>query len=386
MKRLYPLAAGLLGIFLFLSPGAAAEPVSVAPLDIQNMNGTADLDYLQGIIQGLLLFDLSSGGGVRLVDRRNLDRVLAEQSLQLSGMTAQEGELLEVGRLTGARYLLRGTYVFLGSDLLLSLTLVDTSSGEEKTFSRRGHTENLVHELAEEVVLAVTGERKTFQNADSRRSILSLQDETPGTIVFYSPMVDGEIYLDEEFVGYTTGDPRVPFRMENLSPGDHTIRIWMGRNFGEVKKPEFTFGPWSTVVTVAPGKEKVIRDGTREFNGAIYEAQQIVRESWRFPAGFSGTQTLKKEFSYLDRQGQPVNGSLTVVVRGGKVLELEILAEVNGKTLTGTLSVPAGRDDEFRQTIESLDCSVEGELRSDGSGSVDWEMWRNDIRQGMFWN
>ena len=223
---------------------SAQAPVRIAMLDVENLGGDPRHQYLEGMIQGVLLFDLTRSEWVDVVARSDLENILAEQRLRLSGLTGEEERALDVGRLLGADYLIRSGFAFLGDEVLFTVNLIDVETGITKTVMERGHTENTIHLIAEQIVLHAAGADVVFQDTGGDRSIISMKDETPGSIALHTNLVDAEIYLDGDFVGYSTGDIRVPFLIENLKPGSHRVRIDLGRDFGIVKLPEFTFHDW----------------------------------------------------------------------------------------------------------------------------------------------
>jgi len=94
----------------------------------------------------------------------------------------------------------------LGEDIILTLTTTRVSDGRTASFSDRGHTVNLIHGLAEKVAECLSGTAPALVSADGNRSIISLKDESPGSVALHSPLIDAEIYVDGEFFGYTNGD------------------------------------------------------------------------------------------------------------------------------------------------------------------------------------
>jgi len=58
-------------------------------------------------VSAMLITEFSSGGGVRVVERQDLRRVLEEQRLALSGRV-DEATAIEVGKLLGAQYMIFG--------------------------------------------------------------------------------------------------------------------------------------------------------------------------------------------------------------------------------------------------------------------------------------
>jgi len=216
------LFVGLVSLALVNSGLAWALPgPRVAVLSPENRSGDPRYDYLGGIAYGLLLYDLSSTGMVELVDRSVLDLALKERELSLSAIAADP--ITPFMGILPADFLLTGEYVFFGTELRFTLKLVDVASTRIVTFSENGTSENLIHALAERVLERLTGKLPTLRDEGRNRSILSLRDETPGTIALFSHLLDARVLLDGDFVGYTTGDRKQPFLIEGVEPGIHEV-------------------------------------------------------------------------------------------------------------------------------------------------------------------
>ncbi len=82
-----------------------------------------------------------------------------------------------------------------------------------------------------------------------------MRDETPGEIHLYSFIINSEIFLDDEFAGYTTGNGRTAIILDDISPGMHKIRTHLDNSFGVVELPEFKFRDWEEEFEVKPGKK-----------------------------------------------------------------------------------------------------------------------------------
>ena len=137
---------------LLILTGTVFANSSVALAGIENTGGDPRYDYLSGIVEGLLLFDFSRAPDVTLVNRSKIEDVLDEQRLALSGLMANDEKAIEIGRLAGADFLVHGSYVFIGLDVLFSLTITDVETGTATAVTDRGATENAVHRLAEKAV------------------------------------------------------------------------------------------------------------------------------------------------------------------------------------------------------------------------------------------
>ena len=378
-----PLAAVVTAVAVMLASSAAvgqAIPVHIAFLNIDNLSANPRYDYLEGIIRGLLLFDLSSAEDIEVVNRSDLDDILKEQELQLGALAEDQKKALEVGRILGADYLLRGEYVFLGKDVLITIRLLDVVDARSLTFSERGASENTLHAIAEKIIFRLTGREVVLQSERHDRSIISLQDEKPGSVQLFSHLIDAEIFVDGGFVGYTTGDPRVPFEIDNLPPGTHRLRIHLG-GFGVVKSPEISFHDWESEVQVEPGKRTVIRANARHFNEIIYELQQLVREDVRLSELEEGSSLrLERDASFVDREARQVPITLIVELgRRGENLLYEVELHYEDQVLHFDLSGPLNAKRAVREIIGKVELKLEAD-----SNEISYEIWRQDIEQNMF--
>ena len=119
----------ILGI---ISPLFASGP-RMAVLTPENRTNDPRYDYVGAIINGIVLYDLSTAGSVEIVDRSALDDALRERELSLSALAINPSKLSE--GIVGADYILTGEYVLLGEDLRLTLKLVDTATTRVITFA-----------------------------------------------------------------------------------------------------------------------------------------------------------------------------------------------------------------------------------------------------------
>ncbi len=383
MKKFLPLIVFSL---LCLLPAAAEETPSMALLPFENMNGDPNQNYLKGIIPSILEEDISSSGVVQVVDRDNLETVLEEQKLQYSGLMNEENAL-EAGRLLGAKYMLGGSYVFLGQDIFINIDLIDVETGRTRTFSERGYQENTVHALSEKLMEYLTGEASYFQSPEGERSILALKQQEPGTVELFSYIIDARVYIDEEFVGYTTGDRTVPLILK-VAPGKHTIRLHLTKNFGVVKLPEVTFSDWEEDFELLPGGKLILEDKTRHFNETLYELQQLIRDDLdlRIQEGDS-RKVITESAGFLDRTGQKVDIELSVIWERNQEDPEEAIASVtlkyNGEEHAYRYTSRQGRVDEFEQTIGKVRLEMDLSCRSEWNWELDYSVWRTDVYQGL---
>jgi TolB-like protein len=377
---------------------AGGKAPAVAILEIANAGMEPRLDYLAGIVQGILAFDLGSRPDLALVDRRNLDAVLKEKELSLSALGQDAGAAAEAGRLAGADWLVSGEYVFLGSDVLLTLSLTDAATAKRTVFRDRGSTENLVHSLAEKLVQRLTGASASFADAGRSRSLVSLRDETPGSIALYSILIRAEVFVDGQFYAYTTGDPTVPLDIEKLSPGKHRLRVHLNNDFGVIKLPEVSFHDWEAEVEVEPAKRLTVRDETRHFNETLYHLIALGGDGSKpkIPAKAGDALDPKlsfvKELSFQDRTGAEVRVRVEAKPRqAGDSITLDLALSVAAgmaAPATALLSLPLPREDYSTNSGEAtagiVKLSASAECYYSSYWDFDWRLDRTDIEQNMF--
>jgi TolB-like protein len=379
-KKLKYIILCMIVFFMAAFPLSADLSVSVAFLSIENLSANPRYDYLEGIVRGILLYDLTSVDDIDVVNRSDLESILKEQELRLSSIVGDNEKAVRVGRILGADYLLKGEYVFMGRDVLVTVTLLDVVNARTLTFSERGANENMLHALSEQIIFRLTGRELVLQSDQRNRSIISLQDESPGTIALHSNLVDAEIFLDNEFAGYSTGDVRVPFIIEDIIPGLHRLRIHLS-NFGVVKEPEITFHDWEEDVEVKPGRKHVIRADARHFNSIIYDLMQLVREEVRLSEfDKDGPVNREHDVSFIDRESKKV--TITLEIRASrKEDDVLIQAALYYDKEPHSFELISRKGE--RQKLEEEVGKIKLRLEIDKS-RISYSIWRADIRQNMF--
>lgn len=142
----------LLAALRFTSPAPAAEPplpLTAAVLDFQT--GGDRLAGKGAEAATLLNAQLSAVPNLILVERQELEKLLGEQELGLSG-TVDPATAAKVGALTGAQVLVTGRLFGTGDKLLLAAKIISTETsrvyGETATFSDLAAMDKAVGELA----------------------------------------------------------------------------------------------------------------------------------------------------------------------------------------------------------------------------------------------
>jgi len=372
----------LLIMSLSLAEEAHARQFTLAVLPFENSSGDIRSDYLGKIAEALLMYDLTSLPDIQLVSRDDLDTIMQEKQLSLSGLVEDKTELREIGGLSGADYLVRGEYVHLGDDLLFIVKLISVEDGGVTVLRERGTDENTVHRLSGAIVHELTGRIVEFSSEDGRRSIISLKNEAPGSIALYSPLIDAEVFLDNQFVGYTTGDPTIPFLIQQIRPGPHTVRTHLSRDFGVIDLPDIRFRDWEEETNVRPDQQTVVRDRSRHFNSILYDMQRLLQERLSFDTLEElGRYRNTFSFDFADREGRIRKGSIRIEVRDQSFIDCTLNFGNEKKTRTLPIPTEPGRNEE-KITLDLIELETEIEHRFE-AWNLSFALTRTDVRQGM---
>ena len=91
--------------------------------------GTSGADPATGMAAAHFLESALAGSPLRLIERANISDILAELKLQQSGMVDRDSAV-EIGKLLGAAYIISGNIDRAGADLIVSVRIIDVSTGE----------------------------------------------------------------------------------------------------------------------------------------------------------------------------------------------------------------------------------------------------------------
>ncbi len=381
-------------LVLVLTAAAAAmyaqditeEEKVLALIEFKNMEDNGEHDYLASLISAVLREDLSHTEGITLVERSRIDSIINEQQLQLSGLTAED-DALKAGRMLGSDYLSGGSFIVIGGEVLLDVTLINVETSKVLSFASRGSTDDLIHIAAEKIARELTGKTRVFRTAESGRPIIKNELLPPGKLKLFSHLIDARIYIDDEFVGYTSGDRTIPVEIE-LQPGEHTIETDLGNSFGVIKEPEIIFEHWKVPFTVESSGVIILEDGTRHYNSILYELLRLTHDDKEFRNGDREPYQTEESFSFTDREGNPVAGSFTIYItpteeRG---LKMQMMLIYNGNREVFDYSCEPGEDEEFEHETGHIKMEVELSCRYPDRLEVSWNLERTDIWQSMFYN
>jgi TolB-like protein len=109
------------------------EKITVAVGDFENLGVPS---YEISLLSDLYSYSLLSTGVFRVLERKELKKVLSEQELQLSDITEEEGSA-EIGRILNSNYLSTGSIGKLGEQYIITLKLIEIETGETLISTRK---------------------------------------------------------------------------------------------------------------------------------------------------------------------------------------------------------------------------------------------------------
>jgi len=131
-------------------------------------------DFLPILIQGLLNSNINKFSAIRLIDRQNLDRILAEQKLSVNS-SFSDSDYIKLGNLTNSQYLLAGLIQKLpGNRYSLQLFISETSTGERKaTFIKDGTLAQVMGIYINEATLSMLEKLGVTLTGSGRQTLLA---------------------------------------------------------------------------------------------------------------------------------------------------------------------------------------------------------------------
>ncbi|MEW5740430.1 MAG: CsgG/HfaB family protein [Myxococcota bacterium] len=173
---------------VLLAALAAAEKPVISVMYFENRTTNAELDVARKGIADLMITDLVAWDGVVVVEREKLESVLGELKLQQS-KAFDPATAVKVGKLVGAQYLLTGSMVLQGNELILDARLMKVQDGSQVLAARAKNDQDKIFDLEQELVGKVIAsiDSKLAPNEDKRRRA---KVPTMDALVAYSKAID----------------------------------------------------------------------------------------------------------------------------------------------------------------------------------------------------
>jgi TolB-like protein len=199
----------LLIFTLVLSVIARAEqqpaPLSAAVLDFQTSGEKLTGKGAEAAV--LLNARLSATANLILVERQEIDKLLGEQELGISGTVTAESAA-KIGRMTGAKVLITGRLFEAGDKIFLVAKIISTETsrvyGETATLNSIGTLDKAVDELAPKIAAVIE------KRADT---LLAKVEEPAARLERWKTLIAGKklpsvsVKIAEQHIGRQVSDP-----------------------------------------------------------------------------------------------------------------------------------------------------------------------------------
>lgn len=189
----------LLISFLFTIPAYPAEKVRIAIIDLQGKQVSKNM---ASGISDIIRSDLVDTGLFLVVERNQMNEILKEQGLQMTGCT-DDACAVQVGKLLSANKMLVGEITRMGRSILITIRIVDVEKGvaeyssKEKAKSEK-ELDKAASRLSMKLVGRITGKKKSELLAGLEERSMGgyyLRSIIPGWGQFYAGRpVKGFIY------------------------------------------------------------------------------------------------------------------------------------------------------------------------------------------------
>jgi uncharacterized protein (TIGR02145 family) len=116
-----------LGLFLVLAIPCRAQ-MSLAVLEPEGKGLSKDEMWMLSLVQSSIAADINKYSSITIIDRQNLEAIIAEQKRSLSAMTSDEA--IRIGNLANASHILIGKITKTPKAFMLELSVTDVETGK----------------------------------------------------------------------------------------------------------------------------------------------------------------------------------------------------------------------------------------------------------------
>jgi len=163
------LAGALLGqALLGVSAAQAAPSGPVAVMPFKNLNQETELRWLAVGIAETMISDLRRAKAVKVVERDQLDRAMAELALQ-GGQGTDLSTAVRAGKMVGARTMVLGSYQRAGKQLRIAARFVSVETGLVQETAKVTGAMTRVFHLQDQIVDRLLGRKKSARKQTPRR-------------------------------------------------------------------------------------------------------------------------------------------------------------------------------------------------------------------------
>ena len=303
-KRCFVAIVIAIVVILFSSTGFAIDKKSfVAVLDFESI-GTEE--YLGKAVSEIMRTVLVSNQNYRVLERAQINKALAEQKFQKSGVI-DDKSAVEIGKILGADLIIVGSVLKIGNAYTINSRMIDVRTGEAKLGKNVTGTDlNLLTAMSKELVEDLFGMQPPQVKPKQPTNGALADGKSPATKASYVNLDDWEVLNGQWYVknGAIIGS------------GGHLILNEEFRDYVFEVTAEHLSGPKlgvgiGTRCSVVPGGQKTFRNHTSINQG--YAFNFTFTKSYNIYSGLSGNwypmnpNWQKYEYQYSDVFDEAIN-------------------------------------------------------------------------------
>jgi len=134
-------------LFLLLAVPSQAQ-MKLAVLEPGGKGLSNDEQWMLSLVQSSIAADFNKYSHITIIDRQNLEAIMAEWKHSLSGITSDE-DAIKIGNLTNSSHILTGKITKTPKTFMLELAITDVETGKRKaSYSPKGITPSQVEDLS----------------------------------------------------------------------------------------------------------------------------------------------------------------------------------------------------------------------------------------------
>lgn len=296
---------------------AAAAPArtAVAVLHFQNLTGDPQLDWLRAGLTEMLVTDLSQSPGLEVLGTDRLHQILADLDVDNGPMPFDMVQ--KVAQRAAVRQVIRGTYVRVGNNVLISFQIEDASNGEILGSDRvQGPGDERLLSLVDALAAAV---HRKLDVAPPASAPLTLQDVTTSSVEAW------RLYTEALGLHYQAKDSEaIPLleRAVELDPGFALALADLGTFHGNLGHQGLSRSYMERAVEQAerlPVDQRSLIQGRYYFEtwGTYSRAAESFREALRlYPGRDSPRNNLAIIEAFLERYDRAAREYETLLAQG----------------------------------------------------------------------
>ena len=217
-KALFCVFAVCIGTGLY----AQQLTVAVSPFEARGGLSQAEADS----VTELFVAELVANRTIQVVDRANFDKIMAEMKFQASDW-ADSYKVGELGRMTGANSIIRGTVVSLGGEIVITATVLDINTAQILSSSvlrmRR------INEVFDKLPAFVADMIKNLPN----NKVANTPTSTGIAIEVSTKRVAGTLYFQNEEIADMWDNDTHTIPIER--PGTYTVKLGLANGIKLVR-------------------------------------------------------------------------------------------------------------------------------------------------------